>query len=171
LFLSIDRFTSIDGPSRWHQKDRCPARAEEFLSRPVGRAAAIDRALRQDDRHIDRYDRIRLASRVSAHHGPGEATLTPVILVRIQVPQPTRHPPYRRPRPGSQAGLLSSSLTPHGYEATAGNRPPRRAARRWWTLSAISPTAGTSCSTLSSAPARPCWPPREPADAAAASSL
>ena len=26
--------------------------------------------------------------RVSAHHGPGEATLTPVILVRIQVPQP-----------------------------------------------------------------------------------
>jgi hypothetical protein len=29
-----------------------------------------------------------VGSRVSAHHGPGEATLTPVILVRIQVPQP-----------------------------------------------------------------------------------
>jgi hypothetical protein len=33
-------------------------------------------------------DRLReVGSRVSAHHGPGEATLTPVILVRIQVPK------------------------------------------------------------------------------------
>jgi hypothetical protein len=31
----------------------------------------------------------RWGSRVSAHNGPGEATLTPLILVRIQVPQPS----------------------------------------------------------------------------------
>src|ERR1019366_4201524 len=32
--------------------------------------------------------RREVGSRVSAHHGPGEATLTPLILVRIQVPKP-----------------------------------------------------------------------------------
>ena len=36
----------------------------------------------------DRARRREAGSRVSAHHGPEEATLTPLILVRIQVPQP-----------------------------------------------------------------------------------
>jgi hypothetical protein len=36
----------------------------------------------------DRGRRREVGRRVSAHHGPGEATLTPLILVRIQVPQP-----------------------------------------------------------------------------------
>ena len=30
----------------------------------------------------------RWGAEFSAHHGPGEATLTSLILVRIQVPQP-----------------------------------------------------------------------------------
>ena len=36
----------------------------------------------------DRGHRREVGSRVSAHHGPGEATLTSSILVRVQVPQP-----------------------------------------------------------------------------------
>src|ERR1700730_12203132 len=39
----------------------------------------------------DRGRRREVGSRVSAHNGPGEATLTPSILVRIQVPQPASH--------------------------------------------------------------------------------
>ena len=40
-------------------------------------------------------------SRVSAHHEPGEATLTPVILVRIQVPQPCTSPTGQAVRTGT----------------------------------------------------------------------
>ena len=67
------------------ESPRRPAPCPTSAGGPARRTQArLEAAAAQEKRRLRR----EVGSRVSAHHGPGEATLTPLILVRIQVPQP-----------------------------------------------------------------------------------
>src|ERR1019366_7352652 len=63
------------------ESPRRPAPCPTSAGGPARRTQArLEAAAAQEKRRLRR----EVGSRVSAHHGPGEATLTPLILVRIQ---------------------------------------------------------------------------------------
>ena len=84
----ISSFDPSPGPWRWRRGEHPALGFHRWLCARGMNDALHGREARRRSGKRDRDRRREVGSRDNAHHGPGEATLTPVILVRIQVPQP-----------------------------------------------------------------------------------
>src|SRR6202040_3483658 len=84
----ISSFDPSPGPWRWRRGEHPALGFHRWLCARGMNDALHGREAWRPPGKRDRGRRREMGSRVSAHHGPGEATLTPLILVRIRVPQP-----------------------------------------------------------------------------------